>query len=150
MYDISMKDWPRLKEEEALHSFYSQPFMRRHMDKAFDGAYERRINTWDIQWGYSCLFNNALSIVPRVNLVSNIGLVGTHTSGDTANNSFPVFDLPGGGISHPAMVSPCFPYDGEFFSKKLKLGVVGLVRKVYFAARKRCRMEAQHVFGRER
>ena len=149
-YDLAMKEWPRLKEEAALDAFYSQRFMRKHVAGMFDGAYDGRINTWDIQWFYSCLFNNALCIVPRVNLISNIGLVGTHTSGDTRNNAFPLFDLPTGKMTHPNLVSPCFPYDGEFFSKKLKLGAVGLARKAYFAARKRCGNAVQSLSGREK
>lgn len=148
-YDITMEEWPRLKSEGALKSFYSQRFMQRYVSKMFEGAWGESLATWDIQWFYSCLFNNSLCIIPRVNLISNIGLVGTHTSGDTLNNSFPVFDLPVGKIIHPPMVSPCFRYDGEFFSKKLKLGVVGLVRKVYFTVKKKCRKAGQFVFGRE-
>jgi hypothetical protein len=146
-YDITMKEWPRLKAEAALDSFYSQLFMKKHVADMFDGAYCGRLNTWDIQWFYSCLFNNALCVIPRVNMISNIGLVGTHTSGDTLNNSFPIFDLPTGKMNHPAMVSPYFLYDGKFFSKKLKSGVVSLARKVYFAARKRCGNAVRFVSG---
>jgi hypothetical protein len=147
-YDLSMKEWPRLKAQGALKSFYSQRFMQRYVSNMFEDAWAGHLATWDIQWFYSCLFNNALSIIPRVNLISNIGFVGTHTSGDTQNNAFPVFDLPTDRMIHPAMVSPCFRYDVEFFSKKLKLGVVGLTRKVYFAARKRCRNAVQALSGR--
>ncbi len=38
------------------------------------------IDAWDIQWFYTCLRSNALSIVPRVNLIANIGVIGTHPS----------------------------------------------------------------------
>jgi hypothetical protein len=147
-YDLIMADWPRLKAEGALKSFYSQRFMQRYISNMFDGARAGRLATWDIQWFYSCLFNNALCIIPRVNLISNIGLVGTHTSGDTANNSFPVFDLQTEHLVHPTKVYPNFPYDGGFFSKKLKLGVAGLARKVYFAVRKRCEDAVHSLSGR--
>ena len=30
--------------------------------------------TWDIQWVYACWNNNGYSIIPSVNLVSNIGI----------------------------------------------------------------------------
>jgi hypothetical protein len=149
-YDLTMKEWPRLKAEEALKSFYSQGFMQRYVSNMFDGGWAGRLATWDIQWFYSCLFSNALCIIPRVNLVSNIGLVGTHTSGDTANNAFPVFDLQTEHLVHPSNIYPNFQYDGEFFSKKLKLGIIGLVRKVYFAARKRCGNALQSLSGREK
>ncbi len=137
-YDLNMEEWPRYKKEGALKVFYSQRFMQRFVSDMFDDAQTGRCTTWDVQWFYTCLFNNALSITPRVNLISNVGLVGTHTSGDTRNNSFPVYRLACDGMRHPSMVSPNILYDGEFFTKKLKTGVVGLVRKVYFAAKKRC------------
>jgi hypothetical protein len=149
-YDITMDEWPRLKAEDSLKSFYSQRFMQRHVSDMFDGAWAGSLATWDIQWFYSCLFNNSLCIIPRVNVISNIGLVGTHTSGDTSNNSFPTFDLATVKTVHPAMVLPSFLYDGKFFSKKLRLGLAGMARKVYFACRKKCRNAVQYIPGREK
>jgi len=136
-YDISMKDWPRLKSDGQLQPLYSQGFMRNHVSRMFDAAYHERINTWDIQWFYSCLFNNGLSVIPQVNLISNIGLVGTHTSDDTRNNFFPVFPMNTEQLRHPELVSANFSYDGEFFQSKLKTGAMDILRKAFSATRKR-------------
>ena len=149
-YDLAMDEWPRYKAAGTLKSFYPQRFMQRFVSNMFDGARTGRLATWDIQWFYSCLFSNALCIIPRVNLISNIGLVGTHTSGDTRNNAFPVYGLPSDGMRHPATVSPCSLYDQEFFSSKLKTGTVSLMRKVYFAAKKRCGNAVQFLSRRVR
>jgi len=43
-----------------------------------------RANTWDFQWIYTCWTKGGLSIVPRVNLVENLGFGcgATHTTAD--------------------------------------------------------------------
>lgn len=41
----------------------------------------RGINTWDCCWQFKRIKNDKLSIVPRVNLTSNIGIFGTHFDG---------------------------------------------------------------------
>ncbi|MBI2355167.1 MAG: glycosyltransferase family 2 protein [Deltaproteobacteria bacterium] len=138
-YDIAMKDWERFRSERQLNSFYSQRFMRSYVTNMFDAAHDNRIDTWDIQWFYSCLFNNGLCAVPRVNLISNIGLAGTHTSGDTSNNLFPLFDIEVDDLRHPQQVYPNFLYDNEFFAKKLKPGAKDLLKKVYAAMWKKYR-----------
>ena len=37
-------------------------------------------DTWDIQWYFNCIYNKGLSIIPEANLVSNIGVQGTHSN----------------------------------------------------------------------
>jgi hypothetical protein len=146
-YDLAMGDWPRLKSQGQLRSFYSQGFMRSHVARMFDAAYHGRINTWDIQWFYSCLFNNGLSLIPRVNLISNIGLVGTHTSGDTSNNFFPLFPIETEELLHPQQAYPDFVYDGEFFRKKLKSGALDMLRKLIAASGKRLKKAGARLNG---
>jgi hypothetical protein len=136
-YDITMKDWKRFKTEGQLKSFYSQRFMERHVSSMMELAFYNRTNTWDIQWFYSCLFNNGLSIIPRVNLISNIGLVGTHTSCDASNNCFPVFALDTSNIKHPHFVYPDYAYDDTFFRRKIKK-TVGFVVRLVFRKIKKC------------
>jgi len=43
---------------------------------------ENKIDTWDIQWTFSCWLNKGISIVPNVNMISNIGFSdeATHTN----------------------------------------------------------------------
>lgn len=119
-YDINMTDWPQLKGQGQLNDFYSQSFMQKFLNKMFDQAYRQQIDTWDIQWFYSCLFNNGLSVVPKVNLISNIGVTGTHTSSDKSNNFMPTFALNIDYIEHPSLVFANSLYDINFFERKIK------------------------------
>lgn len=136
-YDINMIGWPGLKEEEALRSFYCQPFMRKHVTKAFDGAYEHRINTWDIQWFYSCLFNNGLMIIPKVNMISNIGTTGAHSSQCSINHFMPVKGIDTKRLLHPEQVHPNFTYDNALFANQFKPCLSTLLRNIQAFIRKK-------------
>ncbi len=73
-YDRHLKDWPRLKSEKMLSEIFDHPKAVAYWTGIFDAMYENRgPNTWDYQWLYTNLKNNALTVVPRVNLIANIG-----------------------------------------------------------------------------
>jgi len=48
----------------------------------FDSVINGSCDTWDYSWQFTCWINNALSIVPNHNLVTNIGFSNdaTHTT----------------------------------------------------------------------
>lgn len=138
-YDLAMGDWPRLRSEGQLRGFYADNYMRRFLTATFDAAYSGRINTWDSQWFFSCLFNNGLSIIPRRNLISNIGSVGAHSGGYSANNFFPVFPCEVDQMAHPAHICPNRLYDQPFFDEQFKVRPASLARGLKGFLRKRYR-----------
>jgi len=84
-YDIDMRDWPRIRKSSTLKMIGDGNVIYKNYWKSeFDRAYHGEINTWDYQWLYAHLIHGRLSILPRVNLVKNIGFGdnATHT-GDT-------------------------------------------------------------------
>lgn len=138
-YDLSMQNWPRFRKEGQLRGFYADRYMRRFLTSSFDGAYSGRINTWDIQWFFACLFNNGLSIVPSRNMISNIGTVGAHASGYSANNFFHIFPCDLEKISHPEYVSQNLLYDKPFFKEQFMVSLASVVRSSKAFLRKRVR-----------
>ncbi len=119
-YDISLSNWDNLKAAGQIEAFYSQSFMQDFVTANFDQAHQGKIDTWDIQWTYSCLFNNSLCIVPKANLISNIGAVGHHSSGEDRNHFKPVFALDTTILRHPGQVFPDQRYDGPFFEQQFQ------------------------------
>jgi hypothetical protein len=81
LYQPDMKSWPSRRESNQLEGLLGAPERIKMYRRAFDSTYYGRIDTWDYQWVYSCLFQNSLCIIPRRNLVTNVGLEGTHTEG---------------------------------------------------------------------
>jgi len=104
-YDRHLRNWPEIKRagllSEVFDSLRTVRYWTRVFDSMFDGTGP---DTWDYQWVYTSLMNNSLSIVPCVNLVTNIGFGpdATHTvAADTAQSlqsgslSFPLKHPPG-------------------------------------------------------
>jgi hypothetical protein len=79
LYDHSMSDWPAKKSGGYLDYILPDPRMARVYEGMFDDVTAGRVDTWDLQWVYSCLVNNGLCATSAVNLVRNIGADGTHT-----------------------------------------------------------------------
>jgi hypothetical protein len=67
-YDQDMVKWKNNKKKNFFLEKNENKFA-----KIFNLVSENKINTWDYQWLFAMLNNNLLQIVPKVNLVSNIG-----------------------------------------------------------------------------
>ena len=81
-YDRHLTDWPKLREQGVLQEVFDDPKAVRFWTSTFDAMYEKRgPDTWDYQWVYTGLKNSSLTIVPSVNLITNIGFGSdaTHT-----------------------------------------------------------------------
>ena len=46
---------------------------KRYWEKIFNLTYRQKIDTWDYAWTATAWYNNQLSIIPPVNLITNIG-----------------------------------------------------------------------------
>lgn len=80
-YDVDMKSWPEVRQNNRLHALCLHPFEKLWRQEMFDESYAQRIDTWDYQWGYARLLTGGVNIVPAVNLISNLGFGpdATHT-----------------------------------------------------------------------
>jgi hypothetical protein len=81
-YDQHLKDWPVVKRTALLQEIFDSPATAAYWTKIFDSVHDGTgARTWDYQWAYTNFIQNALSVVPRVNLVENIGfgVDATHT-----------------------------------------------------------------------
>ncbi len=70
--DPDMRAWQSLRSGGWLSTQFDNVLAMRYWDYHFQQTSERR-HTWDYAWFYSTLLHNGLHIMPRVNLVSNIG-----------------------------------------------------------------------------
>jgi len=86
LYDPGMKGWPERRGTSWLMETCQTPAAARFWRDKFDQVYSGRIDTWDYQWTFACWLHHGLSVLPNVNLVSNIGFGGkaTHTGDPTS------------------------------------------------------------------
>ncbi len=70
-YDVEMSHWPAAREDVLGQC--ADAAEKRHWSRFFDAAQRGDIDTWDVQWVLACWLQSGLAVVPRVNLISNIG-----------------------------------------------------------------------------
>lgn len=124
-YDININEWGRIKEENQLKYLTNNFFIKKHFERTFDLISNKKIDTWDIQWVFACFFNNSLCITPKCNLVSNIGVEGTHATGKITDSHFlKSYSIDTQNIIHPKMVFPNRLYDEKLHILKNKPAVL--------------------------
>jgi hypothetical protein len=117
-HDSAMASWPAAREAGVLEGSFGHQGLARWMRELFDAAYEGRVDTWDIQWVWESLAQHRLAIVPRVNLVSNIGFAGTHGPGG-ANLGMATADVRPGKLLHPVGMLPDIAYEERLYREFL-------------------------------
>lgn len=79
-YDPEMSDWPTQREILPSEISNYKPTVR-FWKNIFEKMHNKEINTWDYQFSYLLLKNKGKCIVPKLNLITNVGfgVDATHT-----------------------------------------------------------------------
>jgi hypothetical protein len=105
-YDVDIKSWPKIKTNNLLLNILDNKKEACYWMNIFEKVYKGRIDTWDYQWLFACWLHGGLTILPELNLISNIGFGGsaTHTKGksEVADLKSKEVIFP---LSHPPHVS---------------------------------------------
>ncbi len=98
LVDFSLSGWPEARSAGMLSRILRRPETIRFWSAVFDDQYVHH-TAWANRLVFACLRNNLLNILPKQNLVSNIGWgdAGTHAR-DSQN---PLANLPIGTIEFP-------------------------------------------------
>ena len=104
LFDESMPAWPELRDQKWLIRLLGNEQAATFWSRIFQGVYDG-FNTWDYIWLFTLWCHDGLTILPNVNLVSNIGFgSGTHTTmkdSPLANMKTTAIVFP---LSHPTVV----------------------------------------------
>jgi hypothetical protein len=90
--------------------------------------------TWDYISSYKCKVNRMLSIVPRVNLTTNIGIVGLHARGETKYHNLPS-DRDFIAKKHPAVIECWINYDIYHFNTHYPKSKNFIIRVINYISR---------------
>ena len=100
-YDINMQSWENEDKESFLSHWCPDSKSREGIRKMFDLHCNNEDPwTWDYQWVYSCWKNNALSIIPKENIVSNLG-IGPNATNTKSSVDIEIYPSTLGAISFP-------------------------------------------------
>jgi hypothetical protein len=104
-YDVDMKLWPQIQNSNWLQDVLHKSRSVKYFTKVLQDVYSGHVNTWDYQWMFACWIQSGLSILPNVNLISNIGFgeQATHTQSNSELANLPLnsMNFP---LSHPPFV----------------------------------------------
>ena len=124
--DFTMENYQQFKSSDVLSDIISRVPERRARYREFDAVKNNEINTWDYQWSYSRYLESMYSIVPKYNLIRNIGFgeSATHTKTDDKRLS----DLPLGNFSDSAL--PFFVRNVRFDYRYSRIKAPNLTAKL--------------------
>lgn len=151
-YDISIKDFPRFREERKITKLFKPKIFQMFWLDVFKKNYLGLDNGWDFQWAFAMFDHSGLAIHPRVNLISNLGF-GKDAShsfdplNSFANRPIGTMEFP---LKHPASIIIDKRADDfvmkhnlgatwhSFWLKQVmkKIGIFNFVKKVYYSIHK--------------
>jgi hypothetical protein len=130
-YDVEMRNWPRIRDEGRVADWVCSQAEQDYWTNIFEKAYQGKVDTWDYQWSFAVLLHGRLSILPNVNLISNIGFGpdATHTtsSGVLANMPVEKMEFP---LRHSDGLFACQSLDRRFFNRQCKTNFLQSVKAI--------------------
>ena len=80
-YDVTMARWPRIRDEGWLADIVGNRSEAAYWHNIFESVHRGDIDTWDYQWLFANWLEGRMSILPAVNMISNVGFDknATHT-----------------------------------------------------------------------
>jgi len=91
------QQWTQFKHHQSLQSIHPDPDEYQYWVRIFnDIFYRQHPDTWDYLWTFACWAQGGLTILPRVNMVTNIGFRAdaAHTKTPHDINAYmPMFDI---------------------------------------------------------
>ena len=73
-YDDTMAKWPALRDQGFLRQRFPRLAHSQYWTELFDAVYEQRMDTWDYPWVFALWSSDMVTVTPRWNLVTNIGI----------------------------------------------------------------------------
>jgi hypothetical protein len=72
-YDDELREWPAVRETRFLQDVLQNEDEVTFWRQCFDRLISGETQTWDHQWQFACWAQRGLSIMPAVNLCTNVG-----------------------------------------------------------------------------
>ena len=105
-YDVNVPLWDTIRDGDWLEGLLDSSSELKTWQQNFQQVHDGKIDTWDYQWVFACWIQNGLTVLPNINLISNIGFGegATHTKNEVhkfANLPVESMSFP---LAHPKFV----------------------------------------------
>ena len=78
-FDYEMTEWPLVRNSSWLSATFADSAERDYFTEKFDLYYNDIRRPWAMRWFFARMRSGGLSLIPKINLVKNIGHIGTHS-----------------------------------------------------------------------
>ncbi|MGB7345245.1 MAG: glycosyltransferase family 2 protein [Pirellulaceae bacterium] len=87
-FSLDMPSWPEFRDSGGLHAYCDNTHEIEYWTRIFNDCHTGNVSSWAYPWQLSCWMNHGLTVLPDVNLVTNIGFGddATHTKQQTQNS----------------------------------------------------------------
>ena len=122
-FDYSIGLYDKIKKKNYFRDFFLNPLEKIYRLRKFDKTISSsRVDWWDYQWDFARYVNSGLAIVPKNNLVKNLGFGedATHTqngNSESAKMEATDIELP---LNHPSFMIRDFASDKRYFRNFIK------------------------------
>lgn len=136
-YDREASKWPEFRDSGKLDSLLSLPAERKFWSAKFDSVHQNKLDTWDFQWVLASWARGMLSVIPSVNLISNIGFGqdATHTRRGSPYAALPVKEMKFP-LRHPSNASPDAAADDftarNMFAASMARKALRMVQRLFY------------------
>jgi hypothetical protein len=128
-YDHEMKLWLQIRDKGWLKDIFQDKNTVTYWEYILQSVYNNQIDSWAYRWMFTCWIQNGLSILPNVNLISNIGYGkdATHTIKQSPLSNMPVsaMNFP---IQHPLFMIRDTKVDRFTLSYRFGMNIITLWR----------------------
>ena len=142
-YDVNVPLFKDFSKNNYIENISGNMLKKSFWLNNFESVFENKIDTWDYQWYFTVWVNSGLSIIPTVNMISNIGfgVDATHTSDAGNKLSNMTKENMSSNLIHPKLVMPNILYDNYnsnflfsltyfgFFKRKIITKIKEIIRK---------------------
>jgi len=126
MFDYNIELYEKLKKKNYFRNFFLNPIEKIYRLRKFDKTVSNgRVDWWDYQWDFARYVNSGLAIVPKNNLVKNLGFGenATHTQNRNSSHSkmeAAEIEFP---LNHPPFMIRDLVSDNRYFQNFIKEAV---------------------------
>jgi hypothetical protein len=105
-FDFDLRLWQKIKQDKYLSDILADKNAYKYWEKIYQNVFDGKINSWAYRWTFACWVQSGLSVLPKINLVQNIGFGedATHTRGNGNLLSLPAHEMDFPLIHPPVMI----------------------------------------------
>jgi hypothetical protein len=87
-FDLDMRLWANQEIRNRVRDVIADNRQYQKRAIVFESVYRKEIDTWDYQWMFARLVQSGLTVIPCVNLVSNLGFAREDATHTKSRNEF--------------------------------------------------------------